>query len=210
MEVLLNNTHINVIITKKNNKNIYFRFDDALNLLITTPKKISEKELNRLILKNSKSLEKMLQKARMKALKNSEFWYLGNKYNVIYDESAPDIIFYNGTITCKNPQTLAKFLQSQIKDIFTDEVNKMRAIIKTPNFTLKFRHMKTRWGVCNYVKCTITLNTELIKYKKDLLRYVIIHEMCHFYHHDHSPSFWHMVSLYYPEYKEARKELRNS
>ena len=56
---------------------------------------------------------------------------------------------------------------------------------------------------------TITLNSELIKYPKYLLRYVIIHEMCHFYHHDHGKEFWQMVSIYYPNYKEARKELRS-
>ena len=73
---------------------------------------------------------------------------------------------------------------------------------------LKIRKMKTRWGVCNYKNMTITLNSELIKYKKELIRYVIVHEMCHFYHHDHSKKFWDMVSIYYPNYKEARRELR--
>ena len=36
------------------------------------------------------------------------------------------------------------------KEIFRDEVEKMRDVIKTPDFSLKLRKMKTRWGVCNY------------------------------------------------------------
>ena len=45
--------------------------------------------------------------------------------------------------------------------------------------------MKTRWGVCNYGKNIVTLNTELLKKDLTLLDYVIIHELCHFYYHDH-------------------------
>ncbi|MDE5539226.1 MAG: M48 family metallopeptidase, partial [Bacilli bacterium] len=82
-------------------------------------------------------------------------------------------------------------------------------IIKTPPFSLRIRKMKTRWGVCNYKSKTITLNSELIRYRKNMLRYVIVHEMCYFYHHNHSAAFWKKVSEYYPEYKMARKELRS-
>ena len=68
--------------------------------------------------------------------------------------------------------------------------------------------MKTRWGVCNRGNNTITLNTELLKKDIDLLDYVIIHELCHFYEPNHSANFWNWVAKYYPNYKEARKRLR--
>ena len=68
--------------------------------------------------------------------------------------------------------------------------------------------MKSRWGVCNYVKKTVTLNSELIKYERSIIDYVIVHEFSHFTHYDHSTAFWALVSTYYPDYKKARKELR--
>ena len=68
--------------------------------------------------------------------------------------------------------------------------------------------MKTRWGVNNRGNNTITLNSELLKKDIDLLDYVIIHELCHFYEANHSPRFWAWVSKYYPDYKLARKRLR--
>lgn len=207
MEVYLGNTLVPVKIIRKNNKNIYFRFDDDFNLVVTANRLFSEREIEKIILKNEKSLARMLEKFENKRIKDSEFWYLGNKYDIIYD-GASEVEFNEGVITCKDESTLEKFVKRQIKDIFNYEVNKLRSVIKTPDFTLKFRKMKTRWGVCNYKLKTITLNTELIKYRKDLLRYVIIHEMCHFYHHNHGEKFWNMVSLYYPNYKEARKELK--
>lgn len=209
MEVLLNDELITVNIIRKKNKNIYFRYDDNLNLVVTANKYVSEKEIKRLIAKNAKSLLNMRQKVAQKQAKDQEFRYLGLSYNLIFDSSLDNIEFNDGNILCKDEATLNKFLKNQTKEIFAREVNNLRSIIKTPDFTLKIRKMKTRWGVCNYKSMTITLNSELIKYRLDLLRYVIIHEMCHFYHHDHSKHFWAMVSTFYPSYKEARKELRN-
>ena len=77
-----------------------------------------------------------------------------------------------------------------------------------PNFRLRTRHMKTRWGVCNKSSMTVTLNTELIHKDISLIDYVIIHELCHFKYMDHSKSFWNEVEKYYPYYKLARKRLK--
>jgi hypothetical protein len=76
-----------------------------------------------------------------------------------------------------------------------------------PKFRLRTRKMKTRWGVNNRSSKTITLNTMLIHYKPELIDYVIVHELSHFKHMDHSANFWNEVSKHYPNYKKARKEL---
>lgn len=209
MEVILGGKQINVIVNHKKIKNIYFRFDDLGNLCVNANKWITNKEILKLIEKNYNSLEKMLNKVEKKRERANEFRYLGNSYELIYDDKANDIEFNDGKIIAKNEEMINKFLKLKIKEIFVDEVNKMKNIIDTPEFSLKFRKMKTRWGVCNYKLCTITLNTELIRYSRNEIRYVIVHEMCHFYHHDHSKNFWNMVEYYYPNYKNARKELRD-
>ena len=69
--------------------------------------------------------------------------------------------------------------------------------------------MKTRWGVCNKRDNSVTLNTNLIKETIDKLDYVIIHELAHFVHFDHSKDFWNLVSKYCKEYKQIRKELKD-
>lgn len=209
MEVILNEKKINVVIIRKKIKNIYFRLDDNGTLCVSAGRFVSEKEILRLIEKNQKSLEKMMIKAQKKITKSNEFWYLGNCYELVYDSNMNEIEFQNGKLIARNEDMVNKFLKDKINEIFNDEVEKMKKIIDTPPFTLKFRKMKTRWGVCNYKLCTITLNTELIRYSRDDIRYVIVHEMCHFYHHDHSKNFWNMVEYYYPDYKKARKELRD-
>ena len=67
--------------------------------------------------------------------------------------------------------------------------------------------MKTRWGVCSK-KGYITLNANLIKYDIKALDYVIIHELSHYVHFNHSKEFWKLVEKNYPNYKECKKILK--
>ena len=69
--------------------------------------------------------------------------------------------------------------------------------------------MKTRWGVCNKRDNSVTINSRLIEYSIDKLDYVIIHELSHFVHFDHSNNFWELVGSYCKDYKKIRKELRD-
>lgn len=69
------------------------------------------------------------------------------------------------------------------------------------------QRMKTKWGSCNYQAGHIRLNTELVKKPKDLLEYVIVHEMLHLLEPTHSQRFFDLLSHYYPAWREARAEL---
>ena len=69
--------------------------------------------------------------------------------------------------------------------------------------------MKTRWGVCNVKTNRVTLNFSLIKRNIKYLDYVIVHELSHLVHANHSKDFWKLVSILVPDYKNLRKELNN-
>lgn len=69
------------------------------------------------------------------------------------------------------------------------------------------QRMKTRWGGCNHAARTIRLNTELVKKPKDLLEYVIVHEMAHLIEPTHGPRFIAVLDQHYPAWREARAEL---
>jgi len=69
------------------------------------------------------------------------------------------------------------------------------------------QRMKTKWGGCNQRKRNIRLNTELVKKPRDLLEYVVVHEMLHLVEPTHSERFLAMLSKYYPAWREARAEL---
>jgi len=69
------------------------------------------------------------------------------------------------------------------------------------------QRMKTKWGGCNYRTRTIRLNTELVKKPKDLLEYVVVHEMVHLIEPSHNHRFLALMNENYPTWREARVEL---
>ena len=69
------------------------------------------------------------------------------------------------------------------------------------------QRMKTKWGSCNHRAGNIRLNTELAKKPKDLLEYVVVHEMLHLVEPTHSERFVTLLQQHYPTWREARAEL---
>ena len=69
------------------------------------------------------------------------------------------------------------------------------------------QRMKTKWGGCNHRARNIRLNTELVKKPKDLLEYVVVHEMLHLIAPTHSEQFVTLLTKHYPSWREARAEM---
>lgn len=69
------------------------------------------------------------------------------------------------------------------------------------------QRMKTKWGSCNHRARHIRLNTELVKKPKDLVEYVVVHEMLHLVEPTHSERFTRLLDKHYPSWREARAEL---
>ena len=69
------------------------------------------------------------------------------------------------------------------------------------------QRMKTKWGSCNHRAGNIRLNTELVKKPKDLLEYVVVHEMIHLIAPTHNEKFLELMTRHYPAWREARAEL---
>jgi predicted metal-dependent hydrolase len=69
------------------------------------------------------------------------------------------------------------------------------------------QRMKTKWGSCNHRAGNIRLNTELVKKPRDLLEYVVVHEMVHLIAPTHSERFIALLTKHYPSWREARTEL---
>ncbi len=69
------------------------------------------------------------------------------------------------------------------------------------------QRMKTKWGGCNHRAGNIRLNTELVKKPRDLLEYVVVHEMLHLIEPTHNERFVALLEQHYPSWREARAEL---
>jgi hypothetical protein len=87
---------------------------------------------------------------------------------------------------------------------FVDEISK---ILKVKPEKILFRKMKKRWGSCNYKKKILIFNKNLEYLPEELIKHIVIHEMCHLIVRNHNREFWALVSKLDPDFKEKRKML---
>ena len=78
--------------------------------------------------------------------------------------------------------------------------------IENADYNLSIRQMPTRWGSCT-AKGRIILNPELIKAPKACIGYVIVHELCHLIHHDHTQRFLDLQTREMPEWEKWKNKL---
>ncbi len=71
------------------------------------------------------------------------------------------------------------------------------------------RDQKTKWGSCSR-RGTLSFNWRLILFPPAVLRYVVVHELCHLRHFNHSPAFWSLVERHVPEYRKHVEWLREN
>ena len=197
-----------VEVIKKNNKNIYIRVKDG-RIIVTCNYFTTKKQIEKLLEENYNSIIKMIDKDYKRKEKEGKFYLFGVNYDIVYGFSKFEII--DNKIYALNKKELDKYLNNKIKTIFSDRLNywynSFEEEIPIPN--LKIRKMTSRWGVCNLKNKNITLNYYLYKYDLKCLDYVIIHELSHFIHPNHSKKFWNLVEKYCNNYKELRKKLKD-
>ena len=207
----INDKCYDVIVEKKNIKNLYIRVTDDLKIKVSSSYFYTNKMILKILHKNSNSIIKMIEKQKKKnsTKKVEKNMLLGKILNVIYQDIAKPK--YDGVnIIVKDDDMLDDWYKIKAKEIFKTYLDEAYYVFdeKIPYPKLKVRNMKTRWGVCNKKDNSITLNLELIKKDHKYLNYVIVHELSHFVHFDHSKEFWKTVEKYCPEYKIIRKELK--
>ena len=209
MNYEINNKQYKVIIEKKNNKNTYIRITDKEEIYVTTNYFTTKNKIIKLLDENQSKIEKMINSKKKHHQKKQQFWYLGKTYEINYTPTKKVTIIEN-QINVENERKLELWLKRQTRELFQKRLDicyqKFQEPIPYP--ILKIRNMKTRWGVCNKKNNSVTLNSNLIQYDIDQIDYVIIHELSHFVHFDHSKSFWNTVEKYDPNYKQNRKALK--
>ncbi len=105
-------------------------------------------------------------------------------------------------------QRLRQWLDRRARESLTSWVLQLSQQHNLPVNKISVRSQKTRWGSCSARK-NISLNRNLLFLKPEQIEYLLIHELCHTVHMNHSPAYWKKVSELSPDYQGIDKSLRH-
>ena len=106
-------------------------------------------------------------------------------------------------------QALKPWLKELAQTHLTTYLETVAARCKLPFKRVSFRFQRTLWGSCS-AKHEISLNCKLLFLPRALVDYVLIHELCHTKHFNHSKSFWTLVAKFDSNYRQHERELRRA
>lgn len=112
-----------------------------------------------------------------------------------------------GSKAAKREQVIHDWHKALLHEAIPPLIRKWEAKLGVMVSAYFLQRMKTKWGSCNHRAGNIRLNTELVKKPKDLLEYVVVHEMLHLIEPTHSERFVALLTKHYPTWREARAEL---
>lgn len=144
--------------------------------------------------------------------------YLGRQYKLkIVESCLNSIVLYRGQIIINVTKTHSDHIEKSLKEWYRNKAAKIFSEIlnssfpKFSNYKISFpviqiRFMPKRWGSCTPAG-KIILNPELIKAPKTSIEYVIIHELCHLVHPNHTNSFLNLQFKMMPDWKKWKNQL---
>lgn len=202
-------------------------------LRVITNASTTHKEIIEFLLKKRTWIEKNLQQFADLNEKFKEppyeegahFPFLGELKYLHFSVTPRKNFFFNfeeGYLVCylplgKKPQDYSKQeYQEQLTKLYhreavrylTPRVEELGRITGLKPAKLSFRAQRTRWGSCSS-KGHISLNWKIVCQSPSIIDYIIIHELCHLIHMNHSSDFWSAVENFYPSYEVAEKVLKS-
>ncbi|MCG3655148.1 M48 family metallopeptidase [Aliarcobacter butzleri] len=192
-QIELNEKQVTVkLVNKKNVKHCYIRVLKEDLIEIKSNIYFSLYDAKILVEKRKNWLENAIKKVSKNVLLEDEFLYLGEV------KKLQDF----------NIKNLDKFYKNEIEKILPNIVETFSKKMDLYPTSISYRKNKRTWGSCNF-KNGLNFNILLMKFPLEIMQYVVIHELSHIKHKNHSKNFWNLVEKYCPNYKQIEKEFKN-
>lgn len=226
-EILLGERLVRYDLKRKKVKNINIRIKHDLSVHISASPHVSQKSIEEILTEKADFILSALEKYESLAL-SDDFDAKDGDTVTVFGQKLP-ITTVSGKkdranigeneiiLTLKDASDIAlrqKVLNSALDALLRDTVEKLCREIypkfsaNLPDYpTVKFRHMKSRWGSCNCKKYILTFNYSLVHAPRECIEYVIYHEFTHFIHPNHSRDFYMELASHLPHHKSLRQQL---
>ena len=222
---------INYYIDKSKRKNLYIQIKDG-NVIIKVPSNIQNTYILEFVNEKKDWILENVNKYKSNSKRNmtyknlNDVYVLGKKYNlrivrqdikrskIRLDAETNSLIVYipNSVSTFDETDKVKSLVDKYYKDIAKEEVYAaMEDVINRTGLKpdkIIIKNLSATWGICSSKKC-ISINQNLMMYSRHAIEYVCLHEICHLKYMNHSKDFWNMVEYYMPDYKLAKKELKD-
>lgn len=179
-------------------------------------------------LRHARERAKALDRARTVWADGAEFAYLGQTVRLVLDpahrfaqagaELSPPadggmavlrLGLAGNASEAQIRDTAQAWLMRQAKRVFAERLDHFAPHLGVRHKTLRLSSAGTRWGSAS-ADGTIRLNWRLIHLSMDMVDYVVVHELSHLHHMDHSPQFWGVVASVMPDHQERRQALKRA
>ncbi|MDQ0157925.1 M48 family metallopeptidase [Robertmurraya andreesenii] len=161
-----------------------------------------------------------LKQSEREYVSGETFRYLGKQYRLRVQKTTEEemVKYFRGFIylhvkdtdnLSRKEKLMNEWYREKAQMVFNESLEKMFPLVQKYGIQkpdVDVRLMKARWGSAIIEKNTILLNTELIKAPKYCIDYVVLHELIHFKHNDHSDNFYQMLYSLIPDW-EKRKAI---
>ena len=206
-------------IIRSNRKTLAISVDPFGRLIVRAPKRCGEERIFAFIREKEGWI--LRQKAKMQGagiylppenLNGYELLLLGKKYKIILTDTKRIVVddenLYLFLPQEKPKEKLVKWIKENAKRIFTAVTKKMAERMQTTFKSVTVTSAKGRWGSCSFNNA-IHYSFRLLYAPKEVVDYVVVHELAHTKHKNHSALFWNEVSKFIPDWKEKRAWLKN-
>lgn len=193
--------------SKKAVKYLRLKVGQSGEISLSIPLRTKENHILEFLEKNLEWLRKTSAKIKAKnsAKNENQVEFLGSNYELIIDKKASGVSIELFSIKAASKADFRRFCDQKAKELLNASIARFAPLIARPINHISFKHMRTRWGSCNKAKGYINLNLDLITKKKEFIEYVVLHELAHLVHANHSKDFYTLISKHMPDYKARIK-----
>ncbi|MBN2540199.1 MAG: DUF45 domain-containing protein [Bacilli bacterium] len=205
----------------KNNKNMYLRLSGHDKLVITCNRRVSSKEIETFIAKNSERILKHSEslKNKLPLYRENQMELFGREIQILYSinekKNHYELTSDSVRIGFKKDHFDTHYLEQICGELMLEKVSEMmiplkehtKSFFSVDNVIFKSQLMSSRFGSCIPEKRTIKLNSLLARLPEKYLETILIHELIHLKVFDHQQEFYLYMDELSPNYKQLKKEL---
>ncbi len=211
---MLNNNY-QIIKSKRRSLGIMVKFDGSV--IVRVPLQTPSVEINKFLYEHKDWINAKLASfkiAHENKAKNNLYYYLGEQYLVNECDLDGDLVSFNGQelliqsgFTNQTKTILIQWYTLQAKELAEPIIHEYSSKLGLIYSRVKITSAKNRWGSCNSYG-TICFSYRIAMLPLSVIKYIVVHELAHLKHLNHSQAFWQLVEQIYPNYKSAHDWLK--